>query len=126
MFEQLEDALGCVCLFRYLHHRLEEQRRLPKKEVVVCERCDGRYCTREFVIARTNHRAMWQIRANEFARNGKDQTGLNQRIERAEEIGKRQSRFGVSKRRNRGLHSVAGKIYPFQEVSDFVSANAQQ
>src|SRR5580658_2060254 len=61
----------------------------------------------------------------EFARNGEDQAGLNQLIERAEKIGECQARYGVSKWRHLGLHSVARKINPLQEVSDLVSANAQ-
>ena len=49
-----------------------------------------------------------------------------QRIEGVEEIGKRQLGYRVLKRRNRGLHCVARKINPLQEVSDLVSANAQR
>src|SRR5580692_6196422 len=66
---------------------------------------------------------MGQIRANEFTGDGKDQARLIQRIEWAEEIGKHQAGFGIRKRRHRGLYSVAGKIDPFQEVSDLVSPN---
>ena len=69
---------------------------------------------------------MGKVRADEFARDGKDQTGLNLWIEWwAEEIGKREARCGVRKRRHRGLHSIARKIYPFKEVRNLVSTNAK-
>src|SRR5580693_6085599 len=72
---------------------------------------------------------MRQIRADEFARNGKDQAGLNQTawLQRwvGEKIGKRQAGYGVRKRRHRPLHSIARKINPFQKVSDLVSTDAK-
>src|SRR5580658_5031749 len=68
---------------------------------------------------------MGEIGPEEFARDGKDQAGLNLRIEWAEKIGKCQTGYRVRKWRNRGLHSVARKINPFQKVSDLVSTNAK-
>src|ERR1700723_4681449 len=72
---------------------------------------------------------MWEIRGGEFARNGKDQTGLNSagRLQRwiVEKIGKRQTGNGVLKRRHRGLYRIACKIDPFQKVSDLISPNAE-
>jgi hypothetical protein len=76
---------------------------------------------------------VWQIRLNEFAGDGKDQTGLNQRIvwvgctwrsvwvEWEEKIRKRKTGFGVRYWRDRSLHAIARKIYPFQKVGDLVS-----
>src|SRR6202041_3852549 len=72
---------------------------------------------------------MRELGADEFARNGKDQAGLNQVgwFQRwiVEKIGKRQAGDGVRKRRDRDLHTVASEIYPFQEVRDLVSADAE-
>src|SRR5580700_1295242 len=68
---------------------------------------------------------MGEIGPEEFARDGKDQAGLNLRIEWTEKIGKCQTGYGVRKRRHRNLHSVARKINPFQKVSDLVSTNAK-
>jgi hypothetical protein len=45
---------------------------------------------------------------------------LRRRI--VEEVGKRQSGYGVLKWRHWLLHSVTCKIHPFQKVSDLVSA----
>src|SRR5271155_3650473 len=63
--------------------------------------------------------------ALEFERDWENQAGLNLPLERAEEIGKCQARYGVRKGRHRPLHSVARKIYPFQKVRDLVSTNAE-
>src|SRR5580658_357629 len=61
----------------------------------------------------------------EFDRDGENQAGLNQLVERFEKIRKCQARYGVREWSNRGLHSVAGKINPLQKVSNLVSANAE-
>src|SRR5580698_577363 len=61
----------------------------------------------------------------EFARDGKDQTGLDRRIQRAEKVRKCQAGYRVRKWRHWSLHSVARKIDPFQEVSDLVATDAQ-
>ena len=78
---------------------------------------------------------MWQILFNEFAGDGKDQAGLNQRVVRVgctgwivgvewkEKIRKRKAGLGVRHRRDRRLNPIARKINPFQKVSDLVSPN---
>jgi hypothetical protein len=42
----------------------------------------------KLVGQRTNYRDMGEVGADEFARDGEDQAGLDQRIQRAEKIGK--------------------------------------
>src|ERR1700721_1249758 len=73
---------------------------------------------------------MGEVGTDEFARDGKDQTGLNQgrRLQGrvVEEIRKRQSRNGVLKWGDWLLHSIAGKIDPLEEVGDLVSTNTKR
>ena len=84
---------------------------------------------RKFVGERTNDRDMGQFGADELARNGEDQAGLNQAggLQRwvVEKIGKRQAGYGILKWRHRLLYSVTRKINPFQKVSDLVSTDAK-
>src|ERR1700733_5014909 len=72
---------------------------------------------------------MGEVGADEFARDGKDQAGLNQagRLQRwiVEEVGERQAGYGIHKRRDRVLPSVSSEVGPFEEVSDLVSADAE-
>src|ERR1700679_2099556 len=72
---------------------------------------------------------MGEIRTDEFARDGKDQAGLNEGggLQRwvIEEIRKRQAGYGVGKWSYRLLHSIASEINPFQEMSDLVSTDAK-
>jgi hypothetical protein len=64
-----------------------------------------------------------QTGTDELAGDGKNQAGLNGRIEGIEKIGKGETLVGDG--RNRGLHSVASKINPFQKVRDLVSADTE-
>src|SRR3984885_9455601 len=72
---------------------------------------------------------MGEIRAEEFARDGKDQAGLNEGggLQRwvIEEIRKRQAGYGGGKWRHRLWPPFARKVDPFQEVSDLISADAK-
>jgi len=100
---------------------------LAEEESVRSETRDGGNCTSKPVCEGTNDRDMRQVGAEELAGNREDKAGLNQRRRGkrrvCEEIWKGQSR--VSDWSNRGLNAVAGKIYPFQKMRDFVSANAE-
>lgn len=74
----LELAYSSVRFFRQLHQSSEELHRLPGEQPIVRERFYGRLSARKSVIARSNHRAVGQIRADEFAGHGEDQARLNQ------------------------------------------------
>ena len=129
-FGRLELAYSSVRFFRQLRQSLEELRRLPGEQPVVRQRCYGRLSACESVIARSDHRAVRQVRVDEFAGNGEDQAGLNQ-IGRLqwwirEKIREREAGYGVRKRRHGRLHAVTCEISPLQEVSDLVSANTDR
>ena len=97
---------------------------MAKEETIGGEACDGSYRTAEFVAQWTNHRTVRKPGTNELARDREDQAGLDECTQGAgEKIRKRQPfvRDGC----DRGLDSIAGEIDPFQEVGNFVSANAE-
>ena len=113
-------------------HRLQYVEELPAlavEEAIGGEACDRSYGACKLIGQRTNDRDMGEVGADEFARNGEDQAGLNQAggLQRwvVEKIGKRQAGYGVGKWRHRLLHSVTRKINPFQKVSDLVSTDAK-
>ena len=114
---------GRIRGLRKLVDYLKELRRLSCKKAVGGEACDGGHRSSEFVVQRTNDRAVRKIRIYELTRDRKDQAGLNRRVEGAEEIFKRET--AVRHRRDWGLYSVAGKIDPLQKVANLIPANAQ-
>src|SRR5580693_7606 len=94
-YEGLKLAEGGIGFYGHSLQCIEEPLVLPEEEPICSKRCNGCYSACKPIIARSNHRAMGQIRVDEFAWDGKDQAGLNRWIERAEEIGKCQARCGV-------------------------------
>src|SRR5580698_998362 len=118
-------ASGLISFDCQLIDDIQEFGRLPLEKPVSGKAGDRRHSAAEFVIARSNNRAVRQIRGDEFRRHREDQAGLNQWIEGVEEIGKCEFGVRVGKRRNRGLHCITRKINPLQEVSDLVSADTQ-
>jgi hypothetical protein len=66
-----------------------------------------------------------KIRADELARYRKDQIGFKQQIRRRVEIRKGQSVTRIGHRRHGRRYCVARKVHPFQEMSNFISANAE-
>ena len=113
-------------------HRLqyvEEPLALTVEEPIGSEACNGSDGASKSIGQRTNDCDMGEVRVDEFARDGKDQAGLNQagRLYRrvVEEIRKRQAGYGVLKRRDGLLHSVSGEVDPFEKMSDLVSTNTK-
>ena len=100
---------------------------MTKEKTILSKRRDGRNCASKSIVGWANYCAVRQLRTDKFAGNGEDQTGLNQagRLQRwvGEKVRKRQA--SIRHRRHRGLHSIARKIYPFQEVRNLVSTNAK-
>lgn len=66
--------------------QLEEPRALAGEEAVGGEARDCSHGACEPIGQRTNDRNMRELGAYEFARDWEDQAGLNQRIERVEEV----------------------------------------
>src|ERR1700761_8585466 len=102
---------------------------LAAEQSIGREAGDRSHCARKSIVQRTNDCDLGQAGVDEFARDWKDQAGLNQvgRLQRrvVEKIGKRQAGYGVGKRRYGLLHAVAREINPLEEVSDLVSTNAK-
>ena len=108
---------------------VEEMPVLADEEPIRGEALDGSDGASKSIGQRANDRDMGEVRADEFARNGKDEAGLNKVgwLQRwiVEKIRKRQAGYGVGKRRHRLLHSIARKINPFEEVSDLVATDTK-
>src|ERR1700733_50236 len=128
--DRSEFALRGVRFFRHLLQQREELRLLPDEQAIRGERCYRRHGASKSVVARSNHRAVRQVRADELARNRKNQAGLNSagRLQWwvVEEIGERQTGYRILKRRHRLLHAVACEIHPFEEGGNSISPNAQR
>ena len=126
--QQRLQANRSVGLIGELLKRGQELPALTGEQSIGREACNRSHCARKSVSQRTNDCDLRHAGVDEFSRHGKDQAGLNQvgwlqrRV--VEKIGKRQTGYGVGKRRHRPLHSVAREINPLQEVSDLVSADA--
>ena len=99
------------------------------EEAVGSEACHGGHGAGKSIGQGPNDGDMGEVGAEEFARDGKDGAGLDEvgRFQRrvVEEIRKRQAGYGIHKRRYRLLHSIAGEINPFEEVSDLVTTDAK-
>ncbi len=115
---------GRISLCCNLVDYIKELLGLAKEEPIGGEACDRSHGTAELVGQRTNHGAVRKTGTNELARDRKDQAWLDECTQGAgEKIRKRQPI--VCDWSNRGLDSIAGKIDPFQEVGNFVSADAE-
>ena len=79
---------GRIGGFSELEGYFKELLALAEEKSIGDKACDRSHSTSQFVAQRTNDRDRGEEGADEFARDGKDQAGLNQRIEWAEEIGK--------------------------------------
>src|SRR5580658_3492174 len=92
-------ADGGIRFERHNLQRVQELLALTDEEAVGCEARDGSHSAREFVGQRTNDGDMRELGAEELARHGKNQAGLNQVgwFQRwiVEKIRERQARDGI-------------------------------
>ena len=120
---------GGIGLSSHSVQHVEELSGLADEETIRCEALDGSDGAAKLIGQRTNNRDMGKVGVDEFARNGKDQAGLN-------EVGRLQ--WGLLKKSGNDrpdmvsvngatgcLHSISRKIDPFQKVSDLVSTNTK-
>jgi hypothetical protein len=115
---------GRISLWCNLVDYIKELLGLTKEEPIGGKAYDCSHTTAELVGQRTNYGAVRKTGTNELARDRKDQAWLDECTQGAgEKIRERQPivRDGC----NRGLDSIARKIDPFQEVGNFVSADAE-
>lgn len=77
-------------------------------------------------ICGANHSAKRQFRADEFARSGKDEVGLQRWVRRGIEVREGKPIRRIDQRSDWRLHAIAREIHLLQEVRYFVPANAEQ
>src|ERR1700733_376467 len=120
--------MSCVGFDSQRVERREELFALTSEEPISGKAGDGSDSPAKLIAQRTNDRNMRELGTDEFTWNGKNQAGLNQagRLEWwvGEEIRERKAR--IRNWRYRGLDTIARKVDPFQEVCDFISADAER
>src|SRR6202051_1236209 len=118
-------ASRCVRVVGQIQQQFGKLWRLTCEELICNEPVDGAYGINLPWRRRPDHRAKWEIRTNEFARNREDQVRLEELIGRHVEVRKRQTAHRIAQRSDWRLHPVARKINPLQEVADLVATNAE-
>src|SRR5277367_4939772 len=119
-----------VCFNSESANRLKELWQLPLKEIRPRKRPDCSQSSSEFVGQGTNDRALRQRRADEFARHREDEIRLQKWVRWIVEVGERKAvvrhrSLLVVEVKRRPLHSVAGKVHPFKEMSHFIATDAE-
>src|ERR1700723_2600548 len=102
MWRRLDLPDRCIGGLCQLRQGLEKLLALTGEQSIVGERGCGGLCAGELVGRGANHRAVRQIRRDEFTGDGEDEAGLEEWIVRGEEIRKCKATGGH--RGNRGLY----------------------
>src|SRR6202044_1639776 len=121
--KRLKPALSRVRLIGQRHELVKECWRLADKQPHVSEKTDHSFGN-SLWIRGANHGATRKFCADEFAGNGKDQVGLQRWVERLIEVREGNPGVRIGQRGKRRLHTISRKVHPLQEVSYFVTANA--